>query len=310
MRIIYMGTPDIAVPVLEMLIHGDEQLIAVVSQPDRPKGRGRKLARTPVKKTAKAHGIPVLQPENANTDKFREQLKELKPNLILVMAYGQILRPEIIDLPAYGCINLHTSLLPKYRGAAPIQWAIINGDMQTGVTAMQMDQGMDTGGIIKQLTVPIDDCDTAGTLHDKLAQAGAELMVEVFEDMKTNPLEPIPQDNGKACYAPMLKKQDGQIDWRLPAQVIRNRIRALDPWPGSYTFLSHKRLVIWSAELADGKGEPGLILEAGPDGLVVACKEGALKITECQPSGKRRMSSGDYQCGNLIEPGMKFENGE
>lgn len=307
MRIIFMGTAELSCASLEKLAH-DEQfsVAAVVTQPDKPKGRDLKLQPSPVKILAQKLHFPILQPVKARDEKFISQLRELKPELIVVVAYGQILSQAILDLPKFGCVNVHTSPLPKYRGAAPIQWAIANGETETGVTIMKMDAGLDTGPILSQARTPILPEDNSQILHDKLAQLGADLLVKTIPDYVAGKIQPQPQNNSEATYAAKIKKEDGKIDWNLPAQEILNRLRAFTPWPGAFTFLENHLLKIWKMEIVERSGKAGEILSADKNGIVVACGKDALRILELQPEGKRRMIAQEFLAGHSLVAGQKI----
>jgi methionyl-tRNA formyltransferase len=308
LRIIFMGTPDLARVSLEALLaQSDFQLLAVATQPDRPKGRDLKLQPPPVKLAALERDILVLQPERARNEDFIQSLAALKPDLIAVAAYGQILPQTILDLPRFGCLNVHTSLLPKYRGAAPIQWALLNDEQETGVTIMKMDAGMDTGDILAQERTPIAAEDNSETLHDRLAQIGARLLVRTIPDFVCGRIEPRPQPSAHATYAPKIKKQDGLIDWTQPARTIWNRIRGLLPWPGAFTRLSGQTpphlLKIWQAEVVEEAGRPGEIVRAEKDCITVACGHGALRILVLQREGSRRLAAKEFLLGHPLRPG-------
>jgi methionyl-tRNA formyltransferase len=310
LRIIFMGSAELACASLEALARqADFVVVSVVSQPDRPRGRELKLQPSPVKQAAGRLGLPVLQPERARNEDFITQLKELRPDLIAVTAYGQILPKAILELPRLGCLNVHTSLLPKYRGAAPIQWAILNDEPETGVTIMKMDAGLDTGDILTQASTPIRAEDSAQTLHDRLGQMGADLLVSTVQDYVAGKITPRPQPEG-ASHARKLAKEDGRLDWTLPARALWNRIRALTPWPGAFTHLPGPAqthlLKIWRAEVMDGRGAPGEILAADKSGVAVACGDGALRLLELQREGGRRMSAGDFLAGHPLKAGDKF----
>jgi len=308
-----MGTPEFAVPTLEALLRSEEQVVGVVTQPDRPKGRGGALAAPPVKLLCQRAGIPFLQPLKMKDPAFLDALRAWQPDLIVVAAFGRILPQIILDLPRHGCINLHGSLLPKYRGAGPIQWAIINGEKETGITTMLMDAGMDTGAILLQERVVIDPEDTAGTLSAKLADLGARLLIETIRRLKAGTLKPVPQDDGQATLAPLLKKDDGVIDWSLPATAIANRVRGLSPWPGAFTFLNDDRLLLWRAAAREEERrasvEPGTLVEVLKDALVIATGKGTLVVTEVQPATSRRMTVRQYLAGHPLAPGLKFGSG-
>jgi len=311
LRVVFMGTAEIACPSLTALTAcPDLSVVAVVTQPDRSKGRDLKVQPSAVKEVALSRDLPVLQPERARRPEFIQQLADLRPDLIAVMAYGQILPQAILDLPHFGCVNVHASLLPKYRGAAPIQWAILNDEAETGATIMKMDAGMDTGDILKQQAAPIRPEDNAQTLHDRLAQLGAELLVRAIPDYVAGKIEPRSQLGGEATYAPKIKKQDGQIDWHLPARAIWNRVRAFTPWPGAFTFLPGQPrtqfLKILQAEVASQTGNPGEILNAGKTGIMVGCGQDALWVTKLQREGGRKMSAQEFLAGHELRPGQKF----
>lgn len=300
-----MGTPDFAVPPLRALQESDHQVLAVVTQPDRPKGRGRKLAPPPVKKTAAAFGIPVIQPETVRSENFHQRMRQLAPDLFVVVAFGQILPPSLLAIPAMGAVNVHASLLPRHRGAAPIQWAIIEGDEETGVTTMMMDKGMDTGDILLMEKTAITADETAAELHDRLSEMGAPLLLATIRRLQSGDLMPTPQDPEKATYAPMLKKTDGEIDWSQPAERIARRIRGMTPWPGAYTFSDGMRLKIFKARVLerDISVPPGTILECMPGELRVATGKSALAISEIQGKSGKRLPIDDFLCGCRLPDG-------
>ena len=306
-----MGTPELAAASLCALLREPAfQIVAVVTQPDRPKGRDLKLQPSPVKQVALGAGVPVLQPLKARDESFIAELQTFQPELIAVAAFGQILPKAILDLPRWGCLNVHTSLLPKYRGASPIQSAILNGDTETGVTIMKMDVGLDTGDILTQRLTPIRDEDNAATLHDRLAQLGAELLVQTIRDYIAGKVQPRPQQHELATQVARIKKEDGRIDWRQPARAIWNRMRAFTPWPGAFTFLPMQPqpllLKIWQAEVLSGQGAPGEVLSADKSGIVIACGEGALRVTSLQREGGRRLSAHEFLAGHPVPSGMKL----
>jgi methionyl-tRNA formyltransferase len=310
LRIIFMGTAELACASLEALIaQPDFMVVSVVTQPDRPKGRDMKPQPSPVKSIATQH-LPVLQPERARNEEFVQQLRGLQPDLIVVAAYGQILPLAILELPRFGCLNVHTSLLPKHRGAAPIQWAILNGDPETGVTIMKMDAGLDTGDILSERKTPIDSSDNSQTLHDRLAVLGAELLVPTVRDHVTGKITPRPQPTEGVSYARKISKEDGHLDWNQPARVLWNRIRAFTPWPGAFTHLPAQPkpllLKVWQAEITDQSGAPGEILQADKSGIIVACAEQAVKILSLQREGGRRMSAQEFLAGHPLAPGRKL----
>lgn len=290
-KIVFMGTPDFSVPPLKVLHESVHEVSLVVTQPDRPKGRGRKMMPPPVKEAAVKMGYRVIQPEKVNTDEFKAIMEQVKPDLFVVVAFGHILSQDILNIPRLGAINIHASLLPKYRGAAPIQWAVINGEKETGVTTMFMDRGMDTGHMLLKEKLEISTDDTAGTLHDRLAKAGADILSKTLKEFEQETIKPIPQDNSKATYARPLKKKDGLIDWNKPAETLECFIRGMTPWPGAFTFFNKKRLRIFKARPLDVKSTeaPGTILQSFPDELRVgAGDQSVLSILEIQgPSGKR-----------------------
>jgi methionyl-tRNA formyltransferase len=312
LRIIFMGSAQLACPTVQALAdHPEFDLLAVVTQPDRPKGRHLKVVFSEVKALAVARGLPVLQPERARGEPFLNELRQLEPELIVVVAYGQILPPAILELPRYGCLNVHTSLLPKYRGAAPIQWAILEGDTVTGVTIMKMDAGLDTGPILTRRSVPIGSEDNAQTLHDTLAHTGAELLIDTIPRYVSGEITPQPQPAEGSTYARKITKEDGRLDWRQPANQLHNRIRAFTPWPGTFTFQmmggKPRLLKIWKAEVIEvSSAGPGKILETGSEGIVVGCGESALKILELQPEGGRRMSAEEFLRGHPLRKGDEF----
>ncbi len=306
MRVIFMGTPDFALPSLAALRARGEQIVAVVTQPDRPQGRGQRLAAPPVKAAALAAGLPVQQPEKVRHPEFLEWCRSTAPDLIVVVAFGQILPKALLDIPRYGCINVHASLLPKYRGAAPIAWAIIRGETETGITTMQMDPGMDTGPMLLQRATPILPDDTAGTLAERLALLGARTLDETLDLLAAGGLTAAPQDSSRATLAPMLKKDDGRIDWQRPAAAIHALVRGLDPWPGAWTTHAGEPWRIWTASVEPGHVEPGVVLRADPSGLVVGTGDGCLVITELQTPGKRRLSARDYLAGHAMTLGEQL----
>jgi len=306
---VFCGTPRFAVPTLEALVHAGFPVRLVVTQPDKPRGRGLALAPSPVKQSALALDLPVSQPESIkNNEEFRAQLTALKPEAIIVVGYGRIIPQWMIDLPLLGNINLHASLLPKYRGAAPIQWAIARGETTTGVTTMRIDAGLDTGDILLQKEIPINRTDNAETLAPMLAAVGADLIVETLRELQADTIRPRPQDNAKATLAPMLKKEDGRIDFRQAAQEVCNRVRGFQPWPGAFTTFRGKNLHIWDAAVSQHSLPPGELLVEN-DLLFVGCGGGAaLAPLEVQPEGKKRMASRDFVHGYHPQAGEKMGN--
>jgi methionyl-tRNA formyltransferase len=304
LKIVFMGTPGFAVPSLNALIESEDEVVGVVTKTDKPQGRGQRIESPPIKILSQQYGIPILQPEKLKTEEFFNELKSFNPDLICVTAYGKILPKNILELPPRGGINVHASLLPKYRGAAPINWAIINGEKNTGITTMLMDEGMDTGDILLQHEIPIDEEDTGETLSEKLSHIGAELLIQTIKLLKENKLSPIPQDHSKATYASMLKKEDGLIDWSKSAQEIRNSIRGTLPWPGAYTFLEGKNLKIYRAIVSLGQGKPGLVIISTRGTLRVATGAGAIDIHELQIEGGKRLPIEAFLSGRKIKEGI------
>jgi methionyl-tRNA formyltransferase len=305
LRTIFMGTPDFAAATLKALIDGPDEVVAVVTQPDRAKGRGKKLTPPPTKIVAEAAGIPVLQPIKIKTEEFRNGLLTYQPDLIVVAAYGRILPKSLLELAPLGCINVHGSLLPQYRGAAPIQWSVINGEKETGVTIIQMDEGMDTGDILLKATITTAPNETAGSLLGKLADLGSTTLLKAIKGLKEGTLIPVAQDHDLATVAPMLKKEDGLIDWHKEAGEIECLIRGLDPWPSAFCFLDSKRLRLFSPEVLHQESDapPGTVLQADKRGIFVACGNNSLLIKEIQPEGKKRMTVESYLCGHPIAAG-------
>ncbi len=305
MRIVYMGTPDFAVPTLRALLGSTHEVVGAFSQPDRPKGRGYKLVPPPVKELALSHGVPVYQPVKMRDGTALEILKKLKPDVIVVAAYGRILPKEILELPAYGCINVHASLLPRYRGAGPVQWSVINGEKITGVTTMFMGEGLDTGDILEQTQIAIGSEETAGELMDRLADLGAQLLLHTLTLLESGKAVRTVQDEALATYAPMLQKSDGELDFSQPAQKLHDRIRGVSPWPSAYSYLDGKRIKVHkSALLPDLSGESGVIQEGKR--LIVGCGEGSLELLEVQPEGGKRMSGQDFLRGRRPGAEKKF----
>lgn len=307
MRIVFMGTPDFAVGSLQALCEsGKHEILAVVTQPDRPKGRGNKLLQTPVKEYALAQGLTVYQPQKVKTPEFVELLHELQPELIVVAAFGQFLSKEILELPKYGCINVHASLLPKYRGAAPIQYAIIKGEKESGVTIMQMDIGMDTGAMLDKVVVPIEENTTMGELHDALREQGAALLLQVIDKIAAGTAVAEPQDNEQATYATLLDRSMEHIDWSKTAQEVHNLIRGFNPAPSTFTKLPNgKSLKIWGSKMTDknSAAAAGTVIATGKHSFFVACGEGVLEITEVQPESKKRMPAQVFLNGRGVQEG-------
>lgn len=306
MRVIFMGTPDFAVPSLQALIDRGDDICAVFTQPDKPKGRGHKLQPPPVKELALKHGLQVFQPDTLRDEGVQRSIAEMEPDAIIVVAYGKLLPPKVLEVPRLGCINVHGSLLPKYRGAAPIQWAVINGEKTTGVTTMFMAEGMDTGDILLKAQTDIGPEETAGELFDRLKLLGASLLTETLDRLENGDLDGIKQDNEQATLAPMLKKEMSAIDWQEPAQHIHDRIRGLNPWPCASAVLDGKRVKLLASRVTEGEGVPGTAYNLQGE-LAVACGDGMLRITELQADTGKRMSGRDYLLGHVLTEGARFE---
>ncbi len=323
MKVIFMGTPDFAVGALEAVIQAGHEVALVVTQPDKPKGRSKKMQMTPVKECALSHGIEVFQPLKIREAEAVERLRGYGADIFVVAAFGQILSEEILSMPKYGCVNIHASLLPKYRGAGPIQWAIINGEKTTGVTIMQMDKGIDTGDMLLKAEVPVGEKETGDSLHDKLAKTGATLIVEALSKIESGSITPVKQNEEEACYAKMLNKSMGQIDWHTDAKELDCLIRGLISWPGASTLYRGKTLKVWEEEAVaadeagngglaetekDGGAEPGTVVKVEKDAFYVQTGSGLLKILSVQPEGKKRMAVKDFLLGYPVEAGEKLGN--
>ena len=311
MKVIFMGTPDFAVGTLETLIEAGHEVVLAVTQPDKPKGRGKEMQYTPVKECALKHAIPVFQPRRVREPECIEELRKYDADIMVVVAFGQILPKEILEMCTYGCVNVHASLLPKYRGSAPIQWAIIDGEEVTGVTTMQMDEGLDTGDMLLKTEIPVEPKETGGSLFDKLAQAGAELCVETLEALQNGTVTPIPQGETTTAYAKMLDKQLGDINWNKTAVEIERLIRGLTPWPSAYTNWNEKVMKIWDAEVSDidvemEDAKPGTIVKVEKDAFYVQTGEGLLKVCELQIPGKKRMDAGAFLRGYQVKVGEEL----
>lgn len=301
-RIVFMGTPDFATPLVEACA-GLGELVAVVTQPDRPKGRGNAVVAPPVKLWAQAHGVPVWQPVKVKTGELEAQLRAAAPDVAVVAAYGRILPKGVLEAPRLGCVNVHASLLPKLRGAAPIQWAIAQGEAETGVCLMQMDEGLDTGPVLARRSLPIAPDETGGSLFEKLSVLGRALLTAELPRFLRGELTPQPQDHARHTLAPIIDKQDGKLDFTRSALELERRVRAFDPWPGTFTTLEGKLLKVLAAHLAAGAGAPGTVLSADGAGLVVACGEGALAIDMLQLEGRKRMGAAEFLAGHRLAPG-------
>jgi methionyl-tRNA formyltransferase len=308
LRIVFFGTPEFAVPSLQELIDRGELIAAVVTQPDRPVGRGQQVKLTPVKELALKHNLPVLQPERVRASEFLETFRPLRPELAVVVAFGQIFPQALLDIPRHGFINVHSSLLPAYRGAAPINRAIINGDTETGATIMQLDAGMDTGAILLQEPAPILPEDTAQSLHDRLAKLGAKLLGTALDQLRQGLWQPVAQDEARATYAAIMKKEDGLIDWNKDAGSLVNQTRGMTPWPGCFTYLDGKILKIHRAEVIEKSCgmQPGTVIAAESGGIEVAAGRGSVLLQEVQLEGKKRMAARDFLKGYRLAAGMRL----
>jgi len=311
-RIVFMGTPEFAVPALAALVVGEDIVVAAITQPDRATGRGQRVATTPVKAVALRNGIVVHQPETLRDPRIREELAHLAPDLIVVAAYGKLLPRAILDLPAYGCINVHASLLPRYRGAAPVQWALLEGDTTTGVTIMRMNEGLDEGDILLQRTEPILSTDTGATLGARLAHLGARALVEAIRSLKEGSVEPRPQDSSRATFAPRIRKEMGRIDWREPAQRLECKVRAFQPWPAAYTSLDGRQLkILQAAARPTSPGEAarsaGTVAASSPDGIAVVTGDGTLVLLVVQLEGRKALSAADFLRGHRVAPGAVLD---
>lgn len=301
-----MGTPEFAVPSLDMLLKEGYDVVAVVTQPDKPKGRGNKMALPPVKEYALKHGIEVLQPEKVKTEEFACAIRKINPDLLVTAAYGKILPKSVLDIPQFGCINVHGSLLPKYRGAAPIQWSIINGEEKTGITTMFTDVGMDTGDMLLKGELEITEDMTGGELHDRLSLLGAEVLKKTLDKLKDGTIERVRQSDTEATYACMMTKDTGLIDWTKSSKEVHNLVRGTNPWPGAYTYYKGQKMKIWMTSVISGDKhglKPGTICKASRDGIDIACGEGKLNIKEVQFESCRRMCVEDYICGHKMDEG-------
>lgn len=299
-RIIFMGTPEFACPALQVLIDRGENIVSVFTQPDRPKGRGQKLQPPPVKELALAHAIPVHQPSKVRVQAVIDQIKELQPDLIVVVAFGQILPKALLEIPSHGCVNVHASLLPRYRGAAPLNWCIVNGEDETGVTTMLMDVGLDTGPMLLKKAMAIAPDEGVVSLHDRMSVLGAELLGDTLDGLKDGSITPEPQDDSQSCYAPLLKKEHGVVNWQASACEIHNKIRGLSVWPGVVAWLDNAPLKLYRSQIRQGEGIAGSVIATGKDGIEVACGQGSLLITELQAAGSRRMDAASFLAGHPL----------
>ena len=301
MRVVFMGTPDIAATCLKKIIADGFDIVGVYTQPDRPKGRGMKLVQSPVKETALANGLPVFQPENFRSDGDVQALRDLKPDVVAVVAYGRILPQRVLDIPAKGCVNIHASILPQYRGSAPYQWAVLDGRAETGVTAQQMALQMDAGDIIDVAKTPIGPDETAGELLDRLAVLGADLLSKTLGRMAQGEVEHFKQDESQVCFAPMLDKSMCPIDWSRTAQQVHDHVRGLHPWPVATMELKGQKFKVHATKIVEGSGQPGEVLGLTKTGLKIACGEGAVEVTSLQAEGGKRMAAPDYFRGHPLE---------
>lgn len=306
-RIVFFGTPEFAVPVLQALLDGPDQVVGVVSQPDRPAGRGQQIQATPIKRLAAERGVPVVQPVKVKTDELPAQLRSWAPDLAVVAAYGRILPASVLELPPFGCVNVHASLLPKYRGAAPIQWALLQGETVTGVTIMRMNERMDEGDMLLQRSTPIGPDEPYGALQARVALLGAEALMDALAALHAGTLQATPQDDARATYAPMIRKHDGAIDWATPAAAIANRVRAFNPWPSAFTTCRGRLVKIHRARAAEERAgaPPGTVLGLG-DRIRVATGDGVLAIEELQLEGKRAITAADFSRGGAIAAGDRL----
>ena len=313
MRIVFMGTPDFSVPTLEALVASEHEVVGVVTQPDKPKGRGKEIHMSPVKECALQHNIPVYQPVRARDEAFVDEMRALNPDVMVVIAFGQILPKSLLELPKYGCVNIHASLLPKYRGAAPIQWAVINGDEETGITTMMMDVEMDTGDMLEKTVVKLDPEETGGSLFDRLSLLGGDLILSTLSKLEKGEITPVPQDHEKATYVKKISKSMGDIDWTMDAVSIERLVRGLNPWPSAFTRWNGKMLKIWEAKGLpdpDVKLPCGSVISASDEGLKIQTGAGVLCVTSLQLEGKKRMDTAAFLRGYQVAAGSMMERSE
>ena len=309
LRVIFMGTPEFACPTLQKLVDRGEQIVAVVTQPDRPKGRGQRLMPPPVKELAIRHALTIHQPLKVRAPEFVETIRDLAPDVVVVVAFGQILPKSLLEIPPLGCINVHASLLPRYRGAAPLNWCLINGETETGVTTMLMDAGLDTGPMLLKQSTPVDVNEDVISLHDRMSVMGAELLSDTLDGLVAGTIVPQEQEGALSCYAPMLKKEDGRIDWNRDAGCIHNQVRGLAAWPGAYSFLGGETLKVLRSRVSTGSGLPGTVLRADKTGIEVACQQGSLIIEELQLAGKKRLDAASFLAGFALPAGTRLSGG-
>lgn len=313
MKIVFMGTPDFSVPTLEALVASEHEVVGVVTQPDKPKGRGKEIHMSPVKECALQHNIPVYQPVRARDEAFVDEMRALNPDVMVVIAFGQILPKSLLELPKYGCVNIHASLLPKYRGAAPIQWAVINGDEETGITTMMMDVEMDTGDMLEKTIVKLDPEETGGSLFDRLSLLGGDLILSTLSKLEKGEITPVPQDHEKATYVKKISKSMGDIDWTMDAVSIERLVRGLNPWPSAFTRWNGKMLKIWEAKVLpdpDVKLPCGSVISASDEGLKIQTGAGVLCVTSLQLEGKKRMDTAAFLRGYQVAAGSMMERSE
>ena len=313
MRIVFMGTPDFSVPTLEALVASEHEVVGVVTQPDKPKGRGKEIHMSPVKECALQHNIPVYQPVRARDEAFVDEMRTLNPDVMVVIAFGQILPKSLLELPKYGCVNIHASLLPKYRGAAPIQWAVINGDEETGITTMMMDVEMDTGDMLEKTVVKLDPEETGGSLFDRLSLLGGDLILSTLSKLEKGEITPVPQDHEKATYVKKISKSMGDIDWTMDAVSIERLVRGLNPWPSAFTRWNGKMLKIWEAKVLpdpDVKLPCGSVISASDEGLKIQTGAGVLCVTSLQLEGKKRMDTAAFLRGYQVAADSMMERSE
>lgn len=313
MRIVFMGTPDFSVPTLEALVASEHEVVGVVTQPDKPKGRGKEIHMSPVKECALQHNIPVYQPVRARDEAFVDEMRALKPDVMVVIAFGQILPKSLLELPKYGCVNIHASLLPKYRGAAPIQWAVINGDEETGITTMMMDVEMDTGDMLEKNVVKLDPEETGGSLFGRLSLLGGDLILSTLSKLEKGEITPVPQDHEKATYVKKISKSMGDIDWTMDAVSIERLVRGLNPWPSAFTRWNGKMLKIWEAKVLpdpDEKLPCGSVISASDEGLKIQTGAGVLCVTSLQLEGKKRMDTAAFLRGYQVAADSMMERSE
>lgn len=308
LKVVFAGTPEFAAEALTALINSEHEVIAVYTQPDRPAGRGRKLKASPVKEVAEKYNLPIYQPESLKSESDQQQLRELNPDVMIVAAYGLILPQVVLDIPRMGCLNIHASLLPRWRGAAPIQRAILAGDTETGITIMQMNAGLDTGDMLSTSTCPIEPSETAGSLHDKLATLGASSLLKTLDQLLSGKIKAVKQDDSQASYAHKLEKQEAQLDWTLSAEQLDRQIRAFNPWPVAFFLVDDQTVRVWDAEIIDKQGAAGTVLQADKNGVDIACGHNSLRLLKLQPPGKKAMDVASFLNGRSewLTPGKQL----